>query len=91
MTALFNPATSTSFGAALHTQAAAVASKYNCANAANCTTQELIELQWGQSYVTLNPISADPNYTPIKNTTAGWGAYPVYGCEIPVEYYYYME
>lgn len=68
-----------------------MAVKYSCASTSNCTSTELADLQWGQSYVTLNPIAADPKYTPVKNTTAGWGQYPVYGCEVPVEYYYYMQ
>lgn len=49
-----------------------------------------MNLQWGQSFVTQNPITNDPTYTPSSKTTADWGSYPVYGCEVPVEYFYWM-
>jgi len=39
----------------------------------------------------LNPLAADPNYTPVKNTTMGWGAWPVYGATYPLEYYYFSN
>jgi hypothetical protein len=39
----------------------------------------------------LNPLASDPSYTPVKNTTMGWGAWPVYGANFPLEYYYFSS
>ena len=88
---LLNTGISTSFGSYVITYCASVASKYGCLSGANCTNTELAELQWGASGVTNNPIAADPNYTPKQLTCAGWGAWPVYGCEVAVEYSYWKQ
>lgn len=60
---------------------------------------ELSSLQWGSSFITLNPVygtSAESKmYTPITNTVAKWGpsvggvVAEMPGCPTPVEYYYY--
>lgn len=90
MTQLFDPSTTTSLGAAISSKCASVASKYSCASTSNCTSTELANLQWGQSYVTQNPVEENPIYTPKSTTTSNWGDYPVYGCSTPVEYFYWM-
>lgn len=46
-------------------------------------------MQWGASGITNAPINADPNYTPKQMTTQDWGVWPVYGCEVAVEYSYW--
>lgn len=89
--ALYDTANPISFGSYVRGYCANVASKYACANAANCTSTELAELQWGSSGVTNNPINNDPNYTPKQTTCANWGVWPVYGCEIAVEYFYWAQ
>lgn len=90
MTQLFDHATQGTFGWYVYDNAGRVAVKYSCKDTANCTGTELIDKQWGQSYVTLNPLAEDPVYTPTQNTTMNWGSYPVYGCEVAVEYSYWM-
>jgi hypothetical protein len=89
--ALFDKNSPTSFGSKIATVNAQISSKYACANLANCTNTEIANLQWGSSGITLNPIAADPNYTPSKNTTMAWGAWPVYGATFPLEYYYFSN
>lgn len=89
LTDLFNPATATSLGHYIATTNSAVGAKYACTTPANCTSVELVNLQWGSAGVTKNPVTLDPAYTPVAATTAKWGNWPVYGCEIPVEYSYY--
>lgn len=91
MTTLFDHATTGTFGWYVYDYAAKVAVKYSCKNAANCTGTELIDQQWGASSVTANPLVDDPNYTPTQDTTMNWGAYPVYGCEVAVEYGYWKS
>ena len=61
------------FGSQLKTVCANVASKYACVNPANCTSAELVNLQWGSSGVTRNPVNVDLYYTPESDTTADWG------------------
>lgn len=39
----------------------------------------------------MNPLAEDPNYTPKKNTTMGYGAWPVYGATYPLEYFYFSS
>lgn len=89
--ALFNTTVLTSFGSMITAVNAQISSKYACANSTNCTSTEIASLQWGSSGITLNPIAADPSYTPSKNTTMAWGAWPVYGATFPLEYYYFSS
>lgn len=39
----------------------------------------------------MHPLAEDPNYTPVKNTTMGYGAWPVYGATYPLEYFYFSS
>lgn len=86
---LFDTSITTSLGYYVKNYANQVALKYGCVNQANCTADEIAQKQWGQSLITLNPINADPFYTPVKNTCLKWGAFPVYGCEQALEYHYW--
>lgn len=93
LTAYYDVADPSSFGYALaNFGEAAVSAQYGCANAANCTADEIASLQWTNSTITLSPLDPnDPVYTPSSDTTANWGHFPVYGSETPPEYYYYVQ
>lgn len=64
MTSLFDYSVANTFGWYVHDYSGKVAVKYACANTANCTSQELVDKQWGAAGVTKNPIVNEPIYTP---------------------------
>lgn len=89
--AFYNTGDITSFGFALMQECAMIAVKYQCANTANCTSNELSLLQWGSSAVTLDPLytlSSD-DYTPVQNTVVNWGSYGFAGLTVSPEYAVY--
>lgn len=62
----------------------------------NCTSIELANLQWGSSYVTLNPgmnkVANTPTntYLPKTDTMADWGPNKVPGMAKAPEFSYYL-
>lgn len=55
----------------------------------NCTAQELALLQWGSSYVTLNPVYENGNYSSKTNSMSQWGNYLIPGLNQAPEFGYY--
>lgn len=87
---LFDTAITKSFGSYVTKYCGDIAVWYSCADTTNCTNKEIASLQWGSSGVTNNPLNTDVNYTPKQLTCANWGSWPVYGCDVAVEYFYWQ-
>lgn len=75
VTAFYAPDNTDSFGYALNDICSSLSGQFGCANPSNCTASELATLQWGQSFITENPIGSSPNYLPVTNTVTNWGDY----------------
>ena len=87
--------TDTTFGYKLQEVLAAIAERFGCHGAGNCTAEELAYKQWGSSAVTLSPqvpngADADP-YTAASSTVARWGNFSTPGAPAPLEFRYYAE
>lgn len=93
MTQFYDPQTKNSFGWELQKINTDNSEKYKCSNQLNCTSLELASLQWGNATVTRNPYTDIPNteYTPVQDTMAGWGDYPIPGIEKAPEFSYYTS
>lgn len=64
MTAFYDSAIPSSFGYYLLNRTTDISTHYKCANAVNCTSNELADLQFNSCGVTMNPLAEDLKFTP---------------------------
>ena len=88
---LNNPA---SFGSAIVDTNGLNAVQFECGNLVNCTSNELADMQWGASKITMNPRFAGPiasKYLGETYTISDWGKFKTYSAPVPLEFKYYQQ